>query len=122
MGPYPEPARRPPIPDSVSHAEFHLREDGTGVGAAVVRSSLEHGERTWDVIVRDADEWPDSPLHVGRDAPPDTALRFAAYVAELDREHRASDAYADAVTRAAGCGPTPALPSPSELDELFRPA
>jgi hypothetical protein len=26
-------------------------------------------------------------------APPDAALRFAAYVAELDREHRASDAY-----------------------------
>ena len=27
-----------------------------GVGAAVVRSSFEHGERVWDVIVRDADE------------------------------------------------------------------
>jgi hypothetical protein len=57
MDPYSEPARRPPTADSVSHAEFHLREDGTGVGAAVVRSSLQHGERMWDVIVRDADEW-----------------------------------------------------------------
>jgi hypothetical protein len=54
--------------------------------------------------------------------PPDAALRFAAYVAELDREHRASDAYADAVTRAVVCGRTPALPSPSQLDEQFRPA
>jgi hypothetical protein len=49
--------RRPSTADTLSHAEFHLREDGTGVGAAVVRSSLKHGERAWDVIVRDADEW-----------------------------------------------------------------
>jgi hypothetical protein len=55
-------------------------------------------------------------------APPEAALRFAAYVAELDREHRASDAYADAVTRAAVCGRTSALPSPSQRDERFRPA
>jgi hypothetical protein len=55
-------------------------------------------------------------------APPEATLRFAAYVAELDREHRASDAYADAVTRAAVCGRTLALPSPSERDERFRPA
>jgi hypothetical protein len=55
-------------------------------------------------------------------APQDAALRFAAYVAELDREHRASDAYAHAVARAAVCGRTSALPSPSQLDELFRPA
>jgi hypothetical protein len=53
-------------------------------------------------------------------APPDAALRFAAYVAELDREHRASDAYADAVTRAAVCGRTSGLRSPSH--ELFRRA
>jgi hypothetical protein len=53
-------------------------------------------------------------------APPDAALRFAAYVAELDREHRASDAYADAVTKAAISARTSALPSPSH--ELFRRA
>jgi hypothetical protein len=55
-------------------------------------------------------------------APPDTSLRFAAYVAELDREHRASEAYADAVTRAAVCARASALPPPSQLHELFRPA
>jgi hypothetical protein len=43
--------RRPPTP---SYAECHLREDPTGVGAAVVGSSFEHGVNA-------------SPLHVGRD-------------------------------------------------------
>jgi hypothetical protein len=57
MDPYPEPPRRPPTADALSHAGFHLREDGTGIGAAVVRSSFEHDERVWDVIVRDAEEW-----------------------------------------------------------------
>jgi hypothetical protein len=57
MDPEPDPTRRPPTADTLSHAEFHLREDGMGVGAAVVRSSFEHGERVWDVIVRDAQEW-----------------------------------------------------------------
>jgi len=49
---------------------------------------------------------------------PDAAVRFAAYVAELDREHLASDAYADAVSRAAECVHTSELPSPSQLDDL----
>jgi hypothetical protein len=71
----------------------------------------EQSERVW----RAYHDWSTS-------VSPDAALRFAAYVAELDREHRASDAYADAVTRAAGCGRTSALPSASQLDELFRPA
>jgi hypothetical protein len=71
----------------------------------------EQSERVW----RAYHDW-------SRSAPPDAVLRFAAYVAELDREHRASDAYADAVTRAAVCGRTSALPSASQLDELFRPA
>jgi hypothetical protein len=58
MDPNPERGDwRPATGDTVSHAEFHVREDGTGVGAAVVRSSFEHGERVWDVIVRDAHEW-----------------------------------------------------------------
>jgi hypothetical protein len=69
----------------------------------------EQSERVW----RAYHDWSNT-------APPDAALRFAAYVAELDREHRASDAYADAVTRAAVCGRTSALPSPSH--ELFRRA
>ena len=57
MDPDPEQARQPPTADVLAHAEFHRREDGAGVGAAVVRSSFEHGTRIWDVIVRDADEW-----------------------------------------------------------------
>jgi hypothetical protein len=58
MDPDPERGyRSPSTADILSHAEFHLCEDSTGVGAAVVRSSFEHGERAWDVIVRDADEW-----------------------------------------------------------------
>jgi hypothetical protein len=71
----------------------------------------EQSERVW----RAYRDWSTS-------APPDAALRFAAYVAELDREHLASDTYADAVTRAAVCGRTSALPSASQLDGLFRPA
>jgi hypothetical protein len=47
------PARRPPTADRLSHAEFHLREDG----AAAVRSGFEHGERCWHCIVHDTDEW-----------------------------------------------------------------
>ena len=34
--------------------------------------------------------------------PKDGRLRFAAYVEELDREHRASDVYATTIARAAG--------------------
>jgi hypothetical protein len=51
-----DPVRRSPIEDVRAHAAFHLREDGVGVGAGVVRSSFEHGEKFWDCIVRDAHE------------------------------------------------------------------
>ena len=80
MDPYPEPARRPPTADFVSHAEFHVREDGTGVGAVVVGSSLEHGEQMWELVVREADE-----CHYVRVL--GSALAPVSHY--LDREHRA---------------------------------
>ncbi len=43
--------------DSLQHADFHLRDDGAGVGVAVVRAMCKHGERLWDCVVRDAREW-----------------------------------------------------------------
>jgi hypothetical protein len=58
----PEPALPPPgygSPVEIyrSHAEFHLREDGVSVGAAVVRSTFEPGAQVWDCIVSDQHEW-----------------------------------------------------------------
>lgn len=53
---------------------------------------------------------------------PDLRLRFAAYLAELDQEDRAIEAYAAAVTRAAvGTDVAPARPRPGS-DALFRAA
>ena len=43
--------------DSLVHAGFRLRDDGVGVGVAVARAMLNHGERAWDCVVRDAREW-----------------------------------------------------------------
>lgn len=40
-----------------AHAEFHARENRSGIGAAVTRSSFENGERIWDCIVNDGHEW-----------------------------------------------------------------
>ena len=43
--------------DYIAHAEFHARENPTGIGAAVVQSSFDDGERVWDCIVTDGHEW-----------------------------------------------------------------
>jgi hypothetical protein len=55
-------------------------------------------------------------------AGPDAGLRFTAYVAELDREHRASDAYADAIARATVRKHAATLLLPSQLHGRFRHA
>jgi hypothetical protein len=46
-----------PFDDYRVHAECHARESETGIGAAVIRSALEDGQRVWDCIVSDGSEW-----------------------------------------------------------------
>jgi hypothetical protein len=49
-----------PAKDFRAHAEFHARESATGIGAAVVESSVEggqHGQHIWECIVTDGREW-----------------------------------------------------------------
>ncbi|MEA2159009.1 MAG: hypothetical protein QOD66_1389 [Solirubrobacteraceae bacterium] len=58
--PLPEPAGldgRTPVEIHLEHAEFHRREDGIGIGVAVVRSSFERGAHVWDCVASDGREW-----------------------------------------------------------------
>jgi hypothetical protein len=52
---------------------------------------------------------------------PDIRMRFAAYLAELDQEDRAGEAYAEAVTRAALGDEAPEGPRVGS-DAVFRAA
>ena len=58
-----------PTRDFKEHAEFHARESPTGIGAAVVRTFLEGGQRVWECVVTDAREWHYVRV-VGVDLPP----------------------------------------------------
>ena len=49
--------RPDPIDEYLAHAEFHARENQTGIGAAVVSSKYEDGKRIWDCVVSDGGEW-----------------------------------------------------------------
>jgi hypothetical protein len=51
------PGIRTPAKDLLAHAEFHAKENPSGIGAAVVRSVFEDGQRIWDCIVTDGREW-----------------------------------------------------------------
>jgi hypothetical protein len=46
-----------PIEEYLTHAEFHARENQTGIGAAVVSSEFEDGKRIWNCVVSDGREW-----------------------------------------------------------------
>ena len=46
-----------PLSDFRAHAEFHARESPTGIGAAVVESSIKAGEHVWECIVTDGRAW-----------------------------------------------------------------
>ena len=46
-----------PIDEYLAHAEFHARENHTGIGAAVVSSKYDAGRRIWDCVVSDGREW-----------------------------------------------------------------
>jgi hypothetical protein len=46
-----------PIDEYLAHAEFHARENQTGIGAAVVSSEYEDGRRIWNCVVSDGGEW-----------------------------------------------------------------
>lgn len=40
-----------------AHASFRARRSGTGIGAALVRSTVNEREHVWDCIVTDGREW-----------------------------------------------------------------
>jgi hypothetical protein len=40
-----------------AHAGFRARRSGTGIGAALVRSTSTESEHVWDCIVTDGREW-----------------------------------------------------------------
>ena len=46
-----------PIDEYLAHAEFHARENQTGIGAAVVSSKYKDGTRIWNCVVSDGGEW-----------------------------------------------------------------
>jgi hypothetical protein len=83
-----------PVKDFRAHAEFHARESPTGIGAAVVESSVEAGEHVWECIVTDGREWHYVRV-VGVDLPPFPNIsseqveegieRFAATLPARDR-------------------------------------
>jgi hypothetical protein len=45
------------VGEYLAHARFHARENRTGIGAAVVESTIRGDQRTWDCIVTDVHEW-----------------------------------------------------------------
>jgi hypothetical protein len=58
-----------PARDFRAHAEFHAHESATGIGAAVIESSVEGGQHVWECIVTDGQEWHYVRV-VGVDLPP----------------------------------------------------
>lgn len=48
---------RPDIEEVREHAEFNAREGASGIGAGVVRSEYRNGQRGWECIVTDRQEW-----------------------------------------------------------------
>lgn len=45
------------VDEHLAHATFHARENPSGIGAAVVESTVRSGQHTWDCIVTDGREW-----------------------------------------------------------------
>jgi hypothetical protein len=89
----PRTSRRP-IDDYLAHATFHARESPSGIGAAVVRAVYEHGERSWDSVVSDCDEWHYVRV-VGADLGPfpnisaeDVEQGIARFAVTLPAQHR----------------------------------
>ena len=41
----------------MAHAEYHARESGVGIGAAVISSEIEGDEHAWECVVTDCREW-----------------------------------------------------------------
>jgi hypothetical protein len=83
-----------PAKDFRAHAEFRARESASGIGAAVVESSVNADERVWECIVSDGSEWRYVRV-VGVDLPPFPSIspeqveegieRFAATLPPRDR-------------------------------------
>jgi hypothetical protein len=83
-----------PVKELRAHAEFHARESPSGIGAAVVESSVDADEHVWECIVSDGREWHYVRL-VGVDLPPFPSIsteqveqgieRFAATLPARDR-------------------------------------
>jgi hypothetical protein len=45
------------VDEYLAHARFQARQHPTGIGAAVVESTVRGGQRMWDCIVTDTHEW-----------------------------------------------------------------
>ncbi len=45
------------VDEYLAHARFHARESPAGIGAAVIESTVRDGQRTWDCVVTDGQEW-----------------------------------------------------------------
>jgi hypothetical protein len=83
-----------PAKDFRAHADFHARESPTGIGAAVIESSVDADEHVWECIVSDGHEWHYVRV-VGVDLPPFPSIsteqveegieRFAATLPAQDR-------------------------------------
>ena len=83
-----------PAKDFRAHAGFHARESPTGIGAAVIESSVDADEHVWECIVSDGREWHYVRV-VGVDLPPFPSMsteqveqgieRFAATLPARDR-------------------------------------
>jgi hypothetical protein len=53
----PTAGTQPPTEYYRAHAKVHARENASGIGAAVVETSLEGTRHVWDCIVTDGHEW-----------------------------------------------------------------
>ncbi len=82
------------IEEYLVHAEFRVRHSPSGIGAAVVRSSFEAGERVWTCIISDVTQWhyirvletdPDPRPNFSTEAIEEGIERFATTLPAQDR-------------------------------------
>lgn len=92
---------RPSEDELRAQAAYEARRNASGIGAAVARSGRSDGERSWECIVSDGEEWHFIRV-LGVDLGPSTNLgtediqrgieRFAATLPDSSRLHALLDA------------------------------